>query len=72
MLLQQQIQDITGIPLRAIQGTSLSEFSVERMSWVQSRQTKRKEDKAYSLLALFNIHMPLIYGLLRLLVLAQL
>ncbi|CAN9443244.1 unnamed protein product [Alternaria alternata] len=32
------------------------------MSWAAGRQTKRKEDAAYSLLGLFNVHMPLIYG----------
>ena len=32
------------------------------MLWVAKRQTKREEDAAYSLLGLFNIHMPLIYG----------
>jgi len=26
------------------------------------RKTKRKEDRAYSLLGIFNIYMPLIYG----------
>jgi hypothetical protein len=32
------------------------------MSWARKRETKREEDKAYSLLGIFNIHMPLIYG----------
>ena len=32
------------------------------MSWAAKRQTKREEDAAYSLLGIFNIHMPLIYG----------
>ncbi|RYO20381.1 hypothetical protein AA0113_g705 [Alternaria arborescens] len=33
-----------------------------KLSWAAGRQTKRKEDAAYSLLGLFNVHMPLIYG----------
>ncbi|RYO03603.1 hypothetical protein AA0121_g13009 [Alternaria tenuissima] len=33
-----------------------------KMSWAAGRQTKRKEDSAYCLLGLFNVHMPLIYG----------
>jgi hypothetical protein len=33
-----------------------------KMSWTAGRQTKRKEDAAYCLLGLFNVHMPLIYG----------
>jgi hypothetical protein len=32
------------------------------MSWAKPRETKRQEDKAYSLLGIFNIHMPLLYG----------
>jgi hypothetical protein len=32
------------------------------MSWVETRNTTRKEDKAYSLLGIFDIFMPLIYG----------
>jgi hypothetical protein len=61
--LERQVQEITGIAARALQGTPLSEFSVaERMSWAENRETKREEDKAYSLLGIFDIHMPLIYG----------
>ncbi|EPE10887.1 HET domain-containing protein [Ophiostoma piceae UAMH 11346] len=30
--------------------------------WASQRQTERIEDEAYSLLGLFGIHMPLIYG----------
>ena len=41
----------------------MSRFSVdERMSWAARRETKREEDVAYSLLGIFEIHMPLIYG----------
>jgi hypothetical protein len=32
------------------------------MSWAARRQTTRIEDRAYSLLGLFNVNMPLIYG----------
>jgi hypothetical protein len=61
--LERQIHDITRIPVPALRGTPLSEFDIEeRISWTRNRQTKRREDKAYSLLGLFNIHMPLIYG----------
>lgn len=59
----QEIQEITGISSRALQGSPLSRFSVdERMSWAAIRKTRREEDAAYSLLGLFDIHMPLIYG----------
>jgi hypothetical protein len=32
------------------------------MSWAEQRKTTCKEDKAYSLLGIFNISMPIIYG----------
>jgi hypothetical protein len=61
--LEQQLYEITKIAVQALQGTPLAEFGVdERMSWAKARQTKREEDKAYSLLGIFNVHMPLIYG----------
>jgi hypothetical protein len=34
----------------------------QRMSWASSRETTRTEDMAYSLIGLFNINMPLLYG----------
>jgi hypothetical protein len=61
--LERQLYEITQIAVPALQGTSLSEFSEEdRMSWTANRQTKHEEDRAYSLLGIFNIFMPLIYG----------
>jgi hypothetical protein len=61
--LEQQVHEVTGIPINALQGSPLSQFSVsERISWAENRETKRKEDKAYSLMGIFDIHMPLIYG----------
>ncbi|KAI9785549.1 MAG: hypothetical protein M1839_009290 [Geoglossum umbratile] len=61
--LEQTLHEITGIATQALRGIPLSYFSTdERMSWAVKRQTKREEDAAYSLLGIFNIHMPLIYG----------
>jgi hypothetical protein len=61
--LEGQLHKITGIPISALQGSPLSEFSFdERISWAQIRETKREEDKAYSLLGILNISMPVIYG----------
>ncbi|KAH7383015.1 heterokaryon incompatibility protein-domain-containing protein, partial [Cadophora sp. MPI-SDFR-AT-0126] len=61
--LERQLHEITGIAIPALRGTSPSVFSVtERMSWSKNRQTKREEDKAYSLLGIFDVHMPLLYG----------
>jgi Heterokaryon incompatibility protein (HET) len=61
--LQQEIHTITGIAIQALRGRSLSQFTVEeRMSWAQGRITKRKEDHAYCLLGIFDVHMPLLYS----------
>ena len=61
--LKLQIHEITGITDSALQGAPLSQFSVEeRFSWIEHRQTKLEEDKAYSLLGIFDVSMPLIYG----------
>ncbi|KAK5661879.1 hypothetical protein OQA88_9987 [Cercophora sp. LCS_1] len=61
--LEQQIRDITDIPSEALRGGVLSDFSIdERMAWVQKRNTTRKEDKAYCLLGIFDVQMPLLYG----------
>ena len=61
--LERHIHEVTGIPVKALQGSPLSDFSIpERMIWAETRDTTRKEDKAYSLLGIFNVHMPLIYG----------
>ncbi|CZR53592.1 related to calcium-independent phospholipase A2 [Phialocephala subalpina] len=61
--LEQHICEITRIPSKALRGSPLAEFSAtERMSWAETRQTTREEDMAYSLLGIFEVHMPLIYG----------
>ncbi|KAG9201474.1 hypothetical protein G6514_005672 [Epicoccum nigrum] len=57
------IHEITRLPLNAVQGRSLGDFSVNvRLSWAGGRETKREEDAAYSLLGIFDVYMPLIYG----------
>ncbi|OBZ69801.1 hypothetical protein A0H81_10547 [Grifola frondosa] len=41
----------------------LEEVSIaDRMRWASRRSTTRVEDRAYSLMGLFGIHMPTIYG----------
>ncbi|KAI1089482.1 vegetative incompatibility protein HET-E-1 [Rostrohypoxylon terebratum] len=61
--LQSIIHEITGIPHEALRGEAVANFTVDqRLSWAANRQTKRKEDKAYCLLGIFNIFMPLLYG----------
>ncbi|KAI0098744.1 kinesin light chain 1 [Nemania sp. FL0031] len=57
------LHEATGIPVRALQMASLSEFSVhERVAWMRGRNTTRPEDRVYSLLGILNVYMPLIYG----------
>lgn len=58
-----KLQEIIGIAQRALHGTLLYEFPVEeRMSWANGRKTKREENMAYSLLGIFEVHAPLLYG----------
>ena len=41
----------------------MTDFAVdERLCWAESRETRRQKDKTYSMLGMFNIHMPLMYG----------
>jgi hypothetical protein len=61
--LMTQICDITNIPYTALDGHPLSQFSVEeRLRWIQHRQTTLEEDKAYSLLGIFDVYILPIYG----------
>ena len=62
--LEQEIHQVTKIPLAALRRqTRLSEFSIdERMSWAAQRTTSKKEDKAYCLLGILGVFLPLIYG----------
>jgi len=61
--LRQQIHDITGINVGALRGDPLMSFSVEeRFAWAESRRTTREEDWAYSLLGIFDVFIPPIYG----------
>jgi hypothetical protein len=61
--LELQVHQITGIPVKALQGTLLSTFSLdERMSWATNRITTIEEDQAYCLLGIFDTYLPLIYG----------
>ncbi len=34
----------------------------QKMSWAARRKTTRIEDQAYSLMGLFQVNMPLLYG----------
>ncbi|KAH9859146.1 hypothetical protein C2E23DRAFT_706252, partial [Lenzites betulinus] len=58
------VQAVTGIDSDVLTGQrTLEEFSVAcRMSWASSRETKRDEDEAYSLMGIFGVNMPTTYG----------
>ncbi|KAF2112554.1 heterokaryon incompatibility [Lophiotrema nucula] len=61
--LDQIIHTITDIPLAALHGANLSDFSIdERMRWAAKRNTTKSEDKAYCLLGLFEVVMAPLYG----------
>ena len=56
-----QISRITGIQpdhIHDINGASVA----QKMSWASKRQTTRVEDMAYSLMGIFDVNMPLLYG----------
>ncbi|KAF1828933.1 HET-domain-containing protein, partial [Decorospora gaudefroyi] len=63
MNLRFYISDITGVPLEYLEGKSLDTASISmRMSWAAERRATRAEDIAYSLLGIFDVNMPLLYG----------
>jgi hypothetical protein len=62
--LAQTLATCTGIDAALLDGTRLlSDYSIaQRMSWASRRQTTRVEDTAYSLMGIFDVNMPLLYG----------
>ena len=62
--LSEVISSVTGIPAKvlfvhgAFSGASIS----QRFAWAAKRQTTRLEDRAYSLMGLFGVNMPTVYG----------
>jgi hypothetical protein len=58
-----EIHETTGIPIEALSGAPMSEFSVEeRMSWTKGRKSRREEDESYALFGIFDVYMSIIYG----------
>lgn len=61
--LSRRIAHITGVDKDFLEGKTLDSASISmRMSWAADRQATRAEDIAYSLLGLFDVNMPLLYG----------
>ncbi|KAE8423072.1 HET-domain-containing protein [Aspergillus pseudocaelatus] len=61
--LQSVISEITGLSSQILLMNHGGEISVaERMSWAANRETAQVEDKAYCLMGLFGVSMPMMYG----------
>lgn len=58
------IEEITGIDAAILKKeASISGQSIaKRMSWASNRQTTRAEDRAYSLMGIVGVAMPILYG----------
>ena len=58
------LEDITGVPQHILkEGLSSKRPCVAQiMSWAADRTTTRVEDKAYSLMGLLDVNMPMLYG----------
>ncbi|KAL7281287.1 hypothetical protein ACG7TL_004596 [Trametes sanguinea] len=58
------IEEVTGIDRKILDHKRpLSSVSVaQRMSWAAKRKTTRVEDEAYSLMGIFGVNIPVIYG----------
>ncbi|KAI5993221.1 heterokaryon incompatibility protein-domain-containing protein [Pisolithus albus] len=64
------LEEITRIPQRVLRGgKALSSTDpwerpsvAQIMSWAADRKTTRVEDRAYSLMGLFGVNMPMVYG----------
>ncbi|RDX49958.1 HET-domain-containing protein [Lentinus brumalis] len=58
------IEEVTGVDRGVLLHTTpLTSVTVaRRMSWAARRVTTRKEDEAYSLMGIFGVNMPAIYG----------
>ncbi|OSD04697.1 HET-domain-containing protein [Trametes coccinea BRFM310] len=58
------VEDITGIDEAVLtRSVPIDRISVaRRMSWASKRKTFRIEDRAYSLMGMFGVHMSTVYG----------
>jgi hypothetical protein len=58
------LRDVTGIDEQVLRDSNhLANISIAtRMFWASKRETSRIEDRAYSLLGILDVNMPLLYG----------
>ncbi|KAM0433857.1 hypothetical protein ACHAPT_003800 [Fusarium lateritium] len=59
-----EISDITKINENVLRSPEFLVLccAAQKLSWAATRETTRPEDRAYSLLGLFGVNMPLLYG----------
>ncbi|KIJ66173.1 hypothetical protein HYDPIDRAFT_62368, partial [Hydnomerulius pinastri MD-312] len=62
--LADKVANITGISKEILVSARLNvSLSIAtRMSWAAGRKTTKEEDRAYSLMGIFDVHMPILYG----------
>lgn len=61
--LERALHETTSIPVPALRGARLTKFSIqERLSWSSTRKASVEEDKAYSLLGIFDVDIAPLYG----------
>ncbi|PMD64809.1 HET-domain-containing protein [Hyaloscypha bicolor E] len=64
--LADELHKITGIEKTILQRNGLEKLHslsvAARISWAADRETTRPEDRAYSLLGIFGVNMPILYG----------
>ena len=58
------IARVTSIPVNVLNspGAFAQASVIDRLLWARERETTRIEDRAYSLMGLFGVNMPTIYG----------
>lgn len=57
------LHEVTDIPSLVLQGIDFRQLSVEeRFRWAAKRHTTEPEDRAYSLLGIFDVFIPPMYG----------
>ncbi|CAI6331444.1 unnamed protein product [Periconia digitata] len=58
-----ELNAATGIPRYVLETGNMGNSSIaQKMSWAAHRTTTRLEDRAYSLLGIFGVNIPMLYG----------
>jgi hypothetical protein len=60
--LAELVSEITGISAGVLMERYKPSSVAQRMSWAAGRKTTRVEDRAYSLMGIFGVNMPPLYG----------